>query len=386
MKHILSVADQCTGCTACMNICPKGAIRMVPDAEGFYYPDISFDLCINCSKCMTVCPVSKEFQEDPDNVRIRAYYGASTNKDVVKQSSSGGAFSVMAEYVLGQGGLVCGAAFNGSDMELIYKSTDDCDLDELRRSKYVASQPGEIFKKVQDELKKGRQVLFCGLPCHVHGLKSFLKKDEPNLITCDFICGGTASPLFFQKHLNCLEKKYGSKVRFVNFRAKLYGWKEHSIKIEFENGKIYGNYAFFDTFFKGYFEKPFQRDSCYQCRYRLAHTSDVIVADYWGGLSKRRDNDQGVSMVITNSEKGDRFFADVLNSIDHLFVEMPMEDSDYVFKSEKERYTKAFAAKKAFLSMYERYGFEKAARKTYFKGTMIKKIRKRISGILRGCH
>lgn len=384
MKNILHIGDKCTGCTACMNICPKAAIRMVEDQAGFTYPNIDEGLCIDCGKCVSVCPAAAA--QSAEKTRVNAYYGAMTDAQVVKSSSSGGAFTLMAQYVLAGNGLVCGAALNYETMDLVYSSTDDCDLDTLRRSKYIASQPREIFKEIKKQVDTGRTVLFCGLPCHVHGLKKFLAKDYENLITCDFICGGTASPKFFKEHLHTLERKYRGKVTNVNFRAKLNGWQEHSIKIDFDNGKKYGNVAFYDSFFKGYFEKPYQRKSCYQCQYRLGHQSDIIIADYWDGLRKGRGNDKGVSMVITNSEKGNDFFSKVLAQGGHSFVQMPLEDSDYVFKTEEERYSKALITRAAFMEMYEKYGFEKAARKTYFRGVFQAKLKRKIYKILNRNH
>ncbi len=384
MNNILSVSDKCTGCTSCMNSCPKDAIKMVPDIAGFCYPAIDMNLCIDCGNCVAVCPLKEP--NNNEDARVRAFYGSSLDAELVKKSSSGGAFTIMAEYVLSQNGLVCGAALNYGTLDLVYKSTDSCELDELRRSKYIASQPQDIFKEVKAELNRDRLVLFCGLPCHIDGLKKFLKKDYSNLITCDFICGGTASPQFFKEHLSTLEKKYKAKVSYVNFRAKLYGWKEHSIKIKFANGKEYDSSAFYDSFFKGYFEKPFQRDSCYQCQYRLSHKSDVIIADYWGGLKNGRSNNEGVSMVITNSQKGDEFFAKVLIQENHNLEEMPLEDSNYVIKTEEERYTKAFKTKKEFLDMYRKFGFEKAAKRTYFKGIFTAKVKRKISSLINKRH
>lgn len=352
---------------------------MQPDVAGFLYPTIDANLCVNCGICVHVCPVIDN--ENPIDSRVRAYYGASLNPQIVKNSSSGGAFTVMSDSVLSKQGLVCGVAFDYDNLDLVYKSSDNCTLDELRRSKYIASNPQHIFKEVLSALESNRLVLFCGLACHIDGLNKFLKKNYSNLITCDLICGGTASPHFFREHIKTLEKKYKSKIIDINFRAKLYGWKEHSLKIKFENGKEYATSAFFDSFFLGYFEKPYQRDSCYKCKYRLAHKSDIIIADYWGGLKKKRCNNNGVSMIITNSHKGENFFQNILNQKDNNFIEMPLADSDYVFKTEKERYSNAYKAKKEFLKYYEKYGFEKAARKTYFKGICIAKFKRKFNDL-----
>ncbi len=381
MKNISFIKEKCTGCTACVNICPKGAINMVADDGGFHYPFVDNSLCVDCGLCVSSCPAAT-IRGNKDT-RVRAFYGSALDLELVGRSSSGGAFSLMAESVLREGGLVIGAALDYDSLDLVYKSTDECELDSLRRSKYIASIPGDIFGRVKKELENGRRVLFCGLPCHVHGLRRFLHKEYPNLITCDFICGGTASPRFFKEHISHLEKKYRAKATDVNFRAKLNGWKEHSIKIKFANSREYRSIAHFDSFFKGYFEKPYQRNSCYNCQYRLSHESDIIIADYWGGLKKGRGNDTGVSMVITNSEKGDTFFSEIMELGGHSFVEMPLEDSNYVFKTEEERYTNAYKTKSDFMTLYKKHGFEKAARRSYFKGVRISKLKRKILKLIK---
>ena len=373
MNNILSAAARCTGCTSCMSICAKQAIQMRKDELGFYYPKIEGSLCVDCGRCVGVCPVLKLNPQIGDS-RIKAYYGSVIDGETVKASSSGGAFSFMAEYVLENGGMVCGAVFDYENMEVIYSSTDSCALDAIRRSKYVASMPQNLFATIKEELNKNRLVFFCGLPCHVDGLKSFLIKDYENLITCDFICGGVASPQFFQEHISFLEKKYKSKVVDINFRAKLNGWKEHSIKIRFANNEAYSNIARYDSFFQGYFEKFYQRDCCYECQYRLRHVSDIIIADYWGGISKGRANDTGVSMLIVNSKKGNTYISKMLNEKSHAFIEMPVADSNYVFKTEAERYE---------IALCKKYGFEKAVSKTYHKGIWMSKLKLRILKIIR---
>jgi coenzyme F420-reducing hydrogenase beta subunit len=218
------------------------------------------------------------------------------------------------------------------------------------------------------------------LPCHIAGLKSFLSGEYERLITCDFICGGVASPLFFREHLKYLEKKNSSFVVDINFRAKLLGWREHSLLIEFENGHKYKMSGEADSFFSGYFKKVYQRDSCYACRYRLNHMSDVIIADYWGGAGST-DNNAGMSMVIGNSKKGNDFFREVLMEESHAFEEMPADNTSYAFKTETERYMAAYPQKSKFYDTYNQYGFETAARKTYlsnYKKLYLKWIIKRL--------
>jgi coenzyme F420-reducing hydrogenase beta subunit len=381
MDNVLKNKDKCTGCTACYATCYKKAIKMQKDALGFYYPIIDEDLCSNCGVCVKVCPITDE--KPYVDTRIKSYYGYVLDDKIVKESSSGGAFTYLADCVLKENGLVIGAVFDYQSNEVVYLGTDSVSLDEIRKSKYVASFPNKIFVRVKEELNNNRKVLFCGLPCHVDGLKSFLAKDYPNLITCDFICGGVSSPQFFKEYLAFLEKKYKSKTSLVNFRAKLYGWKEHSIKIGFENGKEYKSIAREDNFFQGYFEKFYQRKSCYDCKYRLRHFSDLIIADYWGGLSKGRGNDKGVSMIITNTKKGDEFFSNLIKVSPQGFKEMPIEDSNYVFKNETERYSKAIKNRAPFIEKVNRYGFIKATKKTYLKGVWKIKLKRKIKKLVK---
>ena len=51
--------EECCGCTACYAICPKNAINMVEDEEGFLYPKIDYEKCIGCKMCLNVCPIKK---------------------------------------------------------------------------------------------------------------------------------------------------------------------------------------------------------------------------------------------------------------------------------------------------------------------------------------
>lgn len=52
--------EECCGCTACFAICPKMAITMIEDDEGFDYPHIDKNKCIRCCLCISVCPIKKK--------------------------------------------------------------------------------------------------------------------------------------------------------------------------------------------------------------------------------------------------------------------------------------------------------------------------------------
>lgn len=379
---IENVKDKCVGCGVCNQVCPKNAIDMVYSEDGFLYPQINSQLCIDCDLCEKKCPTSNDINWQST---IKAYYGRSTDAEIVSKSSSGGIFSVLADKVLELNGVVFGAAFDSRTKKVIYTSTEEVDLEQLRRSKYVESYVNDSFEKTKKYLENGRIVLFVGMPCHIVALKLFLGKNYDNLITCDFICGGAASPVNFIEHLKFIEKKYGSEIIDVNFRPKLYGWKEHSIKIDFKNGKSYKNYAHLDTYFRGFIsEGALKRISCTDCHFRSNHASDIILADFWGfkqvpGLV---DDDKGLSLVVTNSEKGEKFLRDI-PSENISMKEIPLEYAQYNFNPNKNT-AKTRKNKEIFMREYRKYGFEKAARKTYMKNCFAIRLKKLIKSIIRG--
>lgn len=55
--------EDCCGCTACYAICPKEAISMVADEEGFEYPQIDEVKCVRCEMCLRVCPIKAAKRE-----------------------------------------------------------------------------------------------------------------------------------------------------------------------------------------------------------------------------------------------------------------------------------------------------------------------------------
>lgn len=186
----LAPRDRCTGCGACSSGCPKGAIRMVPDKEGFLYPEIT-DGCVQCGHCAHVCPVLK--QREP---RTAPQVFAVWNRDpaVRRESTSGGAFSALAAYVLEGGGVVFGAALD-KDLRVVHTAVKNVhELHRLRGSKPVQSDMGDAYQQVRLYLDQGRQVLFSGTPCQVDGLYRYLGEHPERLLTCDVACRGVCSP------------------------------------------------------------------------------------------------------------------------------------------------------------------------------------------------
>lgn len=203
MKNILENKNSCCGCTACYNICPKNAISMVLDEEGFKRPIIDEDKCVNCGLCKKSCPVLNS----TENYSINKCYVGYNKSDIsrMNNASSGSIFELIAEEVINQNGIVIGACFNNQN-KLIHKYINNIsDINKLKGSKYLESDLNDIFKFIRSNIKS-KKILFVGTPCQVAGLKSFLKYNNDNLICLDLFCHGVPSPKLFGKYIKEMEK------------------------------------------------------------------------------------------------------------------------------------------------------------------------------------
>lgn len=308
--------EKCTGCSACTNSCPKSAIEMKPDAEGFYFPYIERKSCINCNLCREICPSNKNYSYKYNKLSARACKGLNGQTRI--ESSSGGIFSILAEEVINQGGCIFGAAYSEKGVSHI-KVDNLADLIMIRGSKYVQSNLGSCFKEAKKELINGRKVLFSGTPCQLEGLRSFLGRDFDGLLCVSVVCHGVPSEKVFKKHLEEIETENGDKIVGINFRNKDSGWKNYKIEYVLEHSKMIVNMRD-DLYMKGFLENYYLRQSCYDCDFRLygKNTADIILGDFWG-VEKELcdfDDDKGVSAVILNSDKGVVTYNKIVKKVD----------------------------------------------------------------------
>lgn len=212
--------DDCCGCGACFQICPKHCITMEEDYEGFLYPKINTSICIKCDRCDDVCPY-QHHKKRSDGLQPLAYGVVCKDEKRMKYSSSGGAFPVLAEYIVKNGGIVYGAAFSEDFFSVCHiRITDKNDLHLIYGSKYVQSDTGNTYDQAKNDLEQGKMVLFSGTPCQIAGLKSFLKRDYEKLICVEIICHGVPSPLIWRRYLSYISNKISATVRKVIFREK----------------------------------------------------------------------------------------------------------------------------------------------------------------------
>lgn len=358
MKRNISVLTQCANCGGCYNVCPVHAIR-VNTEELFYRPAVKEDLCVNCGKCLQVCPMMKEL---PQTEVRQAFWGWHRDRNVVKASSSGGAFAALAEGFLENSGVVFAACFD-EQKQVRIRSTDSLPLKEFQKSKYVESLVGNSFWEAREQLLAGRNVLFCGAPCQIAGLKQFLGKDYTNLYTCDFSCGGFSSHKIYREYLQLLENTYGAPVKNVDFRPKCYGWSTHGIKVCFANGKEYTNTGILDPYFYSFLYLPVnKREYCYQCKFTKRHASDIILADFWRykQLIGGKTPETGVSLILVCTEKGQQLVQQLHRNM--TLKEISPEEASYNL-CDRNRDEAIMGKREQYLRCCEAHGVRTAAEK-----------------------
>lgn len=365
---MITITDKtkCCGCGACFNICPKHCITMKADDEGFAYPAVDKDLCINCGLCEKACPVLHV----PSLTRKpQAYAAKHLSNEIKLKSSSGGMFTALAEYILARNGVVFGAGFD-KNWNVCHQYVETInDLDKLRRSKYVQSDIGRTFEQAKNFLIQGREVLFTGTPCQIAGLKNYLGKDYPNLLTADIICHAVPSPHVWQKFLT--QNFTVSQIRAINFREKHFAWTHfylsflmpHALcahgnvpttkeKIFFHI-RVAASVIYRNCFLKAFLQELINRPSCHICHFKgQKRAADFTLGDLWGKwghLITNEDRRYGVSVLLVNSLKGQTILADIKNySITPIDVEQVAH-----FNSALRSSTKVHPRRKEFFSLYE---------------------------------
>lgn len=323
---------QCSGCSACEQRCPRQCISLKEDQEGFMYPFVDIENCIDCGLCEKVCPIIN--QGEP-RFPLKVFAAKNKNEEIRLKSSSGGIFTLLAESIIQEGGVVFGARFDES-WNVIHDYTETIEgLAAFRGSKYVQSRIGRSFRQVESFLKTGRKVMFTGTPCQVSGLKHYLLNDYDNLLTVDFVCHGVPSPLIWREYLQTLfiPKNTGREstvlsshtdkpvISDINFRDKLTGWKKYGFVIRtrlvsdmdrnnnfIPEDQVLLHEPFYENIFmRGFLHDIYLRPSCYDCQVKSGKSgADITLGDFWGidKLLPGFDDDKGVSLEMVQTHKG----------------------------------------------------------------------------------
>lgn len=315
--------SKCCGCRACAQICPKNCITFEADNEGFSYPSVQSNKCIDCGLCERVCP---EIHIERKRKPISVIAAVNKSEEVRNESSSGGMFTLIADSIIKQHGVVFGACFD-SEWNVIHSFAETRDgIKKFQKSKYVQSDIKETFREVKTFLSDGRKVLFTGTPCQISALKHFLRKDYDNLLTMDFVCHGVPSPMVWRDYLeeikclrnikeDCDIKK--TSIKAISFRDKCTGWEKFSLSIDFNSPLVdcdYGSNTVKvherldkNQYMRTFLDNVDLRLSCYSCPFKCGRSgSDITIADFWGVelFHPRFSDNKGTSLVMSYTTKG----------------------------------------------------------------------------------
>lgn len=354
--------SNCCGCGVCETVCPKNCIVFCEDDYGFRYPKINEDKCVKCNACEEVCPILNPAQKNVSDNRMFAC--ASRDADSKLQSSSGGIFYLLASFVLSKDGVVFGVALADNCRSSVFKCVKTKEeLIPVLGSKYVQARTENVYKIVKQEVLRGVPVLFSGTPCHVAALRNYLKKSYENLYLVDISCHGVPSEKTWNRYLDCREEKNKGRVIYASFRSKESGWENFSIATDFDNGSHHSMIFTEDSYGKAFTKRLLFRPSCEHCKFKgLNRWSDITLADFWGisEVTDRFNDDQGTSLFIVHSDKGETLMQSIDDSASVINVtqEQGTRRNPYLFRS-----VIPHSNKKAFFEAVDKEDFDNLVEK-----------------------
>lgn len=302
---MLCEKNECTGCFACHNICPKNAIEMIEDEYGYIYPHIIEEKCIKCNACKSVCINSRK---NEFNMPSKCFAARVIDTDKLKKSTSGGIATILSEQILKLNGVVYGAAYTENCSVNHVRIDKLGELHRLQGSKYVHSYINDTYKNIKKDLVNKKKVLFIGTPCQLDGLKAYLKNDYEDLYLVDIICHGVPSQKFLKEEVNRLIDTID--IDRVDFRDKTFD--EFTFSLNKEKKIVFYQEWAKSPYFYTFMKAITYRENCYSCKYaKKERLSDMMIGDFWGlGKDSKfyNERNKGISVVFVNSDKGNKLF------------------------------------------------------------------------------
>lgn len=324
--NINCIGIDCCGCGNCANACPKNAITMRPNGEGFLTPCIGH-ICVDCGLCLNVCPQTKNIELQREQIALGAI---TKDREVLAKAASGGVFGTIAKHVLTKNNsFVCAASFIDGEVRHIITSNVD-DIKKCQGSKYVQSNLGDCFLKIKEILKNGNNVvLFSGTPCQVSALYSYLHNRPSNLYTLDLVCHGVPSPKFLSSDLRHYDKT-GKTLKDVRFRWRNPNKEKTSSGfilsiVKSNSTRLYS--SSYDPYYASFMRGESFRESCYNCHYaNLKRVGDISIGDF--DSAKRYPHfhpGEAKSITIINNQHGEELWKEVSKQFDTITIDLEIE-------------------------------------------------------------
>ena len=307
----------CNGCGLCSVVCPKQCIEMKEKPDGFLYPHVNKKDCIGCGLCIKKCPEYGFIARE----KVKQVYAAKTrDRKLITESTSGGIFGELAKSILDTGGVVYGAAYVDVDVVRHQRISNISELYKLNGSKYVQSEISSVYPMIKEDLLSSKNVLFSGTGCQIAAIRNYLPKDFNNLICVEVVCHGVPAPGLFKKYIKWLSQKGNAPVLKYQFRSKCERPTGEHSKYYYETSKGFNSgYSYEDPYYGSFLCGSILRNSCYKCNFKgRLRSGDITIGDFWGieKTNSKINTDSGISLVMINTEKGNRMFEPLKNRLD----------------------------------------------------------------------
>lgn len=307
----------CNGCGLCSVVCPKQCIEMKEKPDGFLYPHVNKKDCIGCGLCVKKCPEYGFIARE----KVKQVYAAKTrDRKLITESTSGGIFGELAKSILDTGGVVYGAAYVDVDVVRHQRISNISELYKLNGSKYVQSEISSVYPMIKEDLLSSKNVLFSGTGCQIAAIRNYLPKDFNNLICVEVVCHGVPAPGLFKKYIKWLSQKGNAPVLKYQFRSKCERPTGEHSKYYYETSKGFNSgYSYEDPYYGSFLCGSILRNSCYKCNFKgRLRSGDITIGDFWGieKTNSKINTDSGISLVMINTEKGNRMFEPLKNRLD----------------------------------------------------------------------
>ena len=381
------LGKNCTGCGLCSIQCPKDAISMLQNREGFLYPVIDKEKCVECDLCISVCEESKkQYQHKNEIPQVKACQ--TKDEKWLIESTAGGFFPTLAQWVIEQQGIVFGTAYNSNMIPVVCKAESVKDIYKFNGSKYVQSDLSQALTDIKAELEKGKLVFFSGTPCQVAAVKTLCKDFVgKTLVTMDVVCYGVPSPGLFRAFLNSIEQKMQVKVTDYRFRDKHnYGWSHTTVITMVDAEKKMLQYEQEDyskiPYYKMFGCRNCFRKECYSCQYNtINRISDFTTGNFWGieAMTDEFDVKNGVSMLLLSTDLARSIFEKVADQ--YQVVDMTLDQA--IRANDALVHTCTYPKNRDRIYHYfYKHGFDMMY-KRYYIDTPIKKVKRKLKKIIK---